>query len=134
MACNHRSDDHTPEDSLGSWYVCPDCKSILRVRCLITESDLMLTATNEESLGVVRATVEATFDGFYAYTDFFGRLVFDTCPTDQAHLAAETPPGQERRRCRKYVEDLLPQRSRGKRGRWVVKIDFVPDESTPEEK
>lgn len=68
-----------------------------------------------------------TLEKRYGYTDYWGRLVFDVCQDDQTHLLAPTPPGEERRRCRFWGEDLLPQEARGRRGNWTIEVTFVPE-------
>lgn len=43
----------------------------------------------------------------YIRRDSFGRVYIDSCPTDEVHLTAVLPEGQERRTCRKFLDDLL---------------------------
>ncbi len=43
----------------------------------------------------------------YLRKDQFGRVYIDTCPTDEIHLTSAPPEGQERHRCRKYLDDLF---------------------------
>lgn len=43
------------------------------------------------------------------HRDHFGRLYFDTCATDEEHMRAPVAPGDDRRRCRVYLDDLLAE-------------------------
>lgn len=59
-----------------------------------------------------------------------GRIVFDRCPTDGAHLAA--PANQDvkpepRRNCRVFLDDLVPEQVIGKKGHWTVSLMFIED-------
>lgn len=65
----------------------------------------------------------------YLQADIFGRLHFDTCATDEEHMAAEAPPGHERRMCRVFFDKLVPPGTIGKKGKWYVTISFIPDDA-----
>ena len=71
-------------------------------------------------------TVDRRLEG-YLHQDCFGRLHIDRCATDAEHMAAEAPPGEERRTCRTYFDRLVPEGTIGKKGRWMITITFLPD-------
>ena len=47
----------------------------------------------------------AKIENVHLHQDGFGRLYFDTCASDQEHMFAPVPEGDERRRCRKYMDN-----------------------------
>ena len=53
----------------------------------------------------------------YLRKDQFGRVIIDTCKTDEDHLLVALPEGQERRVCREYLDDIMmiPETYLGKR-------------------
>lgn len=61
--------------------------------------------------------------------DHFGRIVVDTCESDNAHLRKDgpLPPGDDRWRCRNLVEEAL-EHVVGKKGKLVVSVSVVEDE------
>jgi hypothetical protein len=44
----------------------------------------------------------------YLRKDRFGRVYIDTCASEEEHLTHPLPPGQERRTCRKYLDEIFP--------------------------
>lgn len=64
----------------------------------------------------------------YLRKDTFGRVYIDTCPSDEEHLLVKLPAGQERRNCRKYLDDILlvPDANYGKRVRLIYQIRIIP--------
>jgi hypothetical protein len=70
----------------------------------------------------------------YVRRDSFGRVFVDKCATDKEHLTKTPQPGQERTKCRWYVEDLLNSLV-DKKGYMSIEISFLPlEEAKPETK
>lgn len=88
------------------------------------ERDLINVLTSANGDVLRTATV---LQGRQAYTDHAGRVWFDKCATPGEHLEAKTPEGLDRRNCRAGIEDLLPAGSKGKKGTWLIQIEFVPE-------
>jgi hypothetical protein len=66
----------------------------------------------------------------YIRKDMFGRVFIDTCRTDEEHLIAPLPAGQERRTCRKYLDDILlaiPPKGEPASPRFDIDIEFLED-------
>lgn len=61
--------------------------------------------------------------GYHARVDVFGRLFFDKCATDQEHLQAQAPEGQERPGCRIYATDLFGDLVGGRKANWDIQVD-----------
>lgn len=55
--------------------------------------------------------------------DPFGRVFIDVCVDDLKHFTTPPPPGDERRGCRVYVDDLF-EHLVGKRGIIWINVDF----------
>ena len=68
-------------------------------------------------------------EDYYCRQDTFGRIFFDKCATDEEHLLnTKIPPGEDRPRCRVYVEDLLPAGAVGQKGTWIIRTQmWMPD-------
>lgn len=60
----------------------------------------------------------------YVRRDGYGRLLIDACATDLEHLVKEAQVGEERRTCRKYIEDLFPASFDGKRVEVKIEISM----------
>lgn len=61
----------------------------------------------------------------YLRRDVFGRLYIDACATDAEHIIKKPEPGEERLRCRKYIEDLFPTSFDNQRIEMIVNIGIV---------
>lgn len=103
--------------------------SLLLVTLVLCEAVVMLAKHLNRRISVENPPKVASMilSNTYAYTDGFGRLYFDTCPSPGAHMDAPTPPGEERRRCQKDVVELLPKESLNKKGKWCITIHFEED-------
>ncbi len=63
------------------------------------------------------------------HQDAYGRFYFDTCGNDLDHILAPTPPGQERRSCRVYLDnERVFGGMIGQRGTFEIDIKFVPEQ------
>ena len=69
----------------------------------------------------------------YLRRDGFGRLYIDSCASDSEHMAKPPELGEERRRCRKYIEDLVPASFHNKKIQLQVDIGIVVLEGAEDE-
>lgn len=59
--------------------------------------------------------------------DGFGRVVVDTCPSDEEHLrSSKTDPATNRPQCRRLVEEVFAKYL-GKSGRLHIEATFYED-------
>lgn len=72
------------------------------------------TTYHQDSLKPVSIGTSVTMSG-YLRKDSFGRLYIDACPTDSEHITKKPEPGQERLRCRRYIEDLFSESFDGRK-------------------
>jgi len=79
----------------------------------------------------VKITKSTTIEGCYATEDMDGVFCFDTHKGPDEHRAASKGVSGERRTCRTYPEDLLPDGILSRRGRWTITVEFEPYETTP---
>ena len=68
----------------------------------------------------------------YLRKDPAGRIYIDTCASEEEHLTAPLPAGQERRTCRKYLDDILPIPEAGRQVtvRYDIRIQIHPKEES----
>lgn len=63
----------------------------------------------------------------YAKVDVYGRVYFDKCETDEEHAEAPVKDGDDRRRCRVYLDQLIDKEDLGVKGTWSIKLTFEPE-------
>lgn len=64
----------------------------------------------------------------YLRRDQFGRLFIDECQTDEEHLTLPLPEGQERRTCRDYIDDIIPEEYVGKQVEFCLDFRIISKE------
>jgi len=72
--------------------------------------------------------ISESFPAHYLRLDGFGRIVFDKCSSDHAHLVNPTDVSDERPTCRELLSQLIPADWHGRKGRWRVCITFEGEE------
>lgn len=68
-------------------------------------------------------------ENVFVHVDQFGRVYFDKCQTDEEHILVPKPTDGDYRRCRTWMQDLLPKEAVGKKGTLKISIEFTPEES-----
>jgi len=67
-------------------------------------------------------------EGVEAYVSGNEQLVFDECSDDLQHMVVAPKPDEERRRCRKYLIDLIPPEWFHRKGKFTIIAVFEPSE------